>query len=408
MSRFEKLARRIAQVQDADREALRATERNAGSFIQTLRRKQRRRPFPLLWAASLLLAAAIPFLVWMIVLGEDRPPVRSPLAKAHVERGIVVPRDQTIPVHFSDGSQLVLTASTRATVRELSRQETHIDLEGGRAQFSVIHRAETRWTISAGPYQVRVTGTKFALEWSPAGDRFALELAEGSVLVSTHDSSHSAVRMVAPEHLVIDHGVWQLSPLRNDTAEPSAATPAQPRVTQRSRAPRTPPKPAAPLVAGPTPDTRPPVDDWQTLGKQGKFAEAYSQAEVLGIERWSQTASPAELLALAEICRFSGHPSQGRSVLTTLRERFPEREESAIAAFQLGRLFGDGQPAVKWFRTYLRERPRGSLAREAAGRLLEVLDRSGDQVSATAAAESYLRSYPSGPHAPFARQVLGH
>jgi hypothetical protein len=147
--------------------------------------------------------------------------------------------------------------------------------------------------------------------------------------------------------------------------------------------------------------------DWQSLGKQGKFAEAYAQAEVLGVEHLSRTASTPELLALAEICRFSGHAKQGMSVLTTLRRRFPEREESAVAAFQLGRLFGSGPQAAEWFRTYLRERPKGALAREAAGRLLEVLDNSGDQAGAASAAESYIRSYPSGPHAAFARRVLG-
>ncbi len=408
MSRFEKLGRRIAQLQDADREALQATERGAEGFIQALRRKGRRRSFPLVWAASLLLAAVTPFLVWMLVLRAERPPAQSPLTKAGGERSIVVPRNQTIPVHFADGSNVLLASDTRATVRELSRQETNIDLEGGRAEFSVIHRAETRWTIVAGPYQVRVTGTHFALEWSPAGERFALELTEGSVLVSTRDSSRSALRMVAPEHLVIDHGVWQLSPPRHDTEGPRAATPAEPTVAPRNRGSVPSAKNAAPPTARPTEVVGPPLGDWQGLGRQGKYTEAYSQAEMLGVERLSRTATPAELLALAEICRFSGHASQGRSVLTTLRERFPEREESAIAAFQLGRLFGNGPPAVKWFRTYLRERPRGSLAREAAGRLLEALDRSGDHVGAIGAAESYLRSYPSGPHASFARQVLDH
>ena len=69
--------------------------------------------------------------------------------------------------------------------------------------------------------------------------------------------------------------------------------------------------------------------------------------------------------------------------------------------------FAADAAAVNWFRTYLKERPNGALAREASGRLLEALSRSGDRSGAERAAESYLARYPSGQHAAFARQLLG-
>ena len=405
MSAFTKLGRRIALVQDADRLALGAIERSAETFIQGLRRKRRRRSLPLLLAAAVALVA-IPLLIQGLVVRHTRSFVESPSGAVSVGRAIVVPTNQTIPLRFADGSEVLLASGARASVRQLSEREVNIEFDTGAAEFTVVHRAETNWTVRAGVYQVRVTGTRFTLNWAPDVGRFALQLAEGSVVVSTANSSHSAVRMVAPERLVVEHGVWQLNPLQPATdaiardllvpPAPSAAPPA-PSAPARVAPPR--------RLASAQPDSSK-GDDWRTLGRRGKFAEAYALADIEGMERLSQTRSPTELLELAEICRFSGHSSQGITLLTAIRSRFPDGEDSAIAAFQLGRLVGSGPQAAEWFRTYLRERPRGTLAREAAGRLLEVLDQAGDHRQATLAADEYLRKYPTGPHAAFARQLL--
>lgn len=409
MSRFRQLGRLIAAQQDADRLALRATERSAASFIQALRTRRRPTPSRMLWAAALLLGA-LPLVAWWALGRAPAPLVQSPAATVSVGESIVVPREQTIPLHFSDGSRVSLASATRASVQELTPQRASVELERGKARVTIVHRADTSWLFRAGPYQVRVTGTKFELEWSPEANRFVLELAEGSVVVTTDDSTHAAVRMVAPEHLTIDDGVWQLRPLRS--GEPASSAPAATQVEAEVQA-RASPGPArsqarpSRSVPTRTPEAAVAPSDWQSLAQQGKFAEAHARADAIGIESLSRSIPPAELLALAEVCRFSGHAQQAISVLTTLRQRFPARDEAAVAAFQLGRLFADGPRAADAFRAYLRERPQGALAREAAGRLLEVLDRSGDQPGVTAAAKSYLRRYPSGPHAVFARRVLG-
>jgi transmembrane sensor len=406
MSAFTKLGRRIALVQDADRLALGATERSADAFIQGLRRKRRRRPLPLLLAAALALVA-IPLLIQGLLVRQTRPFVESPSGAVSVGRAIVVPTNQTIPLRFADGSEVVLASGARASVRQLSEREVSFDFDTGAAEFTVVHRAGTHWTVQAGVYQVRVTGTRFAVDWRPDVGRFALQLVEGSVVVSTANSSHSAVRMVAPERLVVERGVWQLNPL-----EPAADAGARDSLLVPPASSAAPPRPSAPArMAPPRRAASAPADfskgdDWRTLGKQGKFAEAYALADIEGMAHLSQTRSPTELLELAEICRFSGHSSQGITLLTAIRSRFPDREDSAVAAFQLGRLVRSGPQAAEWFRTYLRERPRGALAREAAGRLIEVLDRAGDHREAALAADEYLRKYPTGPHAEFARQLL--
>ncbi len=109
-------------------------------------------------------------------------------------------------------------------------------------------------------------------------------------------------------------------------------------------------------------------------------------------------------MALSETARLGNRPARARQALLALRDRFPGDAQASTAAFYLGRMAGDRE-AAQWFRTYLREAPGGALRREASGRLLEVLSRSGDTAAAADAARSYLKQYPHGPHAPLAARV---
>jgi TolA-binding protein len=63
--------------------------------------------------------------------------------------------------------------------------------------------------------------------------------------------------------------------------------------------------------------------------------------------------------------------------------------------------------AVNWFELYLREQPRGLLAREASGRVIESHLAMRNGSGAKRAASRYLAAYPDGPHASMARQALG-
>src|SRR5262249_19863325 len=84
-------------------------------------------------------------------------------------------------------------------------------------------------------------------------------------------------------------------------------------------------------------------------------------------------------------------------------------DEAANSAFAFGRIAFDAENdfegATRWFETYLFERPRGPLAREALGRTLEALLRSHDARARTTA-HTYLAQYPDGPHAPIARAAI--
>jgi hypothetical protein len=411
MMRLEELGKTVAAIQDEDRAAMRVTERASESFIRELRQRSRgTRRAPWLIAAA---AAAILLIVGgATMLSRGRPPGVE-LASAPdvvVGKPVVAPLDRTLPLQFADGSRVELNTGSSANVLAITKDGATVELQSGKADVSVVHRDSTRWTLQAGPYRVKVTGTKFSLEWLPSRNHLELALRDGSVVVTSERASFATVALRAGERLVVDGGEWHLDSMNREASlevrsTPSAepAAPLEPKTaTQEPRA-----TPAARASAAtPLEPRNAPHLEWQRLADQGNYPAAYRSAEALGIPTLAGSASAPTLLALAEVCRFAGHASESMVVMTKLRQRYPGTNEAAIAAFQLGRLSSNGQLAASWFQSYLRERPNGDLAREASGRLIEALDRAGDRAAARAAAEGYLNRYPSGPHAAFARKLI--
>jgi outer membrane protein assembly factor BamD (BamD/ComL family) len=91
------------------------------------------------------------------------------------------------------------------------------------------------------------------------------------------------------------------------------------------------------------------------------------------------------------------------------RSRFAGSVEARGAAFVLGRMADDGgsrDEAIRWYDTYLAESPGGSFVAEALGRKLVALVESGDAVGARSVAKEYLRRFPHGAHAGYARDHL--
>jgi hypothetical protein len=402
MMRLEELGRTVATVQDKDRATMRVTERASQLFVIELRRRSqtsKRTPWLLAAAAMLVIGVGSALLL-------RRMPPRLELANAPgvvVGQSIVAPMDRSLPLRFSDGSKVELNTGSRANVLSLTDVGATVELQSGKANVSVQHRDSTRWILHAGPYRVRVTGTQFSLEWLPSRSHLELALLDGSVVVTNEDPSVAAVTLRSGERLVIDGGEWHLDAVKQETShepEPPDLVAPKSQILEHQPAP-------APRTSGAAAEQRNvPVVEWQRLAERGHYADAYRNAEALGIAALASSASAPALLALSETCRFAGHASEAMVVMTKLRQRFPNTNEAAIAAFQLGRLSSSGQLAASWFKSYLKERPNGELAREASGRILEALDRAGDRVGARSAAESYLGRYPSGPHATFARKLI--
>ena len=94
---------------------------------------------------------------------------------------------------------MVLAPGSRATVGEVSRHGAELTLATGSASVHVVHREHTRWLVNAGPFRVRVTGTRFQVGWDPKSDEFRLAMAEGSVTVSGCGFGDAGPRLAGTE-----------------------------------------------------------------------------------------------------------------------------------------------------------------------------------------------------------------
>jgi TolA-binding protein len=154
----------------------------------------------------------------------------------------------------------------------------------------------------------------------------------------------------------------------------------------------------------------PPPSSWREQAEAGHYRDALGEAERKGFEGICRESAGADLLTLAEAARYAGRAERAEQALRAVRARFGHSEDAAVAAYLLGRIAAenhcDHAEAARWFRTYLAERPGGRLDREAEGRLLESLAFM-DRNTAREAARIYLQHYPAGPHAAFARNLLG-
>ena len=76
---------------------------------------------------------------------------------------IAAPSTGQMPITFSDGSTLRLAPAARLRVAEVAPEGARVLVESGAVHVSVVHATtrETRWAVEAGPFEIRVTGTKF-------------------------------------------------------------------------------------------------------------------------------------------------------------------------------------------------------------------------------------------------------
>ncbi len=354
--------------------------------------------------ASVLVAAAIVLVAWVHSL-QAQPAQLSPLTftvagempgavasdTPGVVRGVgatavtgasgaLLVATSELPLAFSDGTRLLLEKEARARVTDVDHLGARVILESGKLHASVIHTGTARWNVNAGPFELHVTGTKFVVAWDPGSQAIDVTLEEGSVVVSgCAPNAPRAVRGGESVHLQCGTIATTTTPsISTSTAVPDAPVSPPSGITQR----------VAPFAPGPAAQT----------------------------STSTSTPTPAapsveDLFVQAGEARYAGQLDEAKTALLAVRRHAPGTEKSASAAFELGRLAFDGRgdyaQAALWFDTYLRERPQGTLAREALGRSMEAQDRAGDAELAQGAARTYLARYPSGPHAGLARKLAG-
>lgn len=480
--RLEELGAEVARVQD---DALRDGVRRAAVRQRLLTEElEAPRDDAPRWAPVIAWAGAIA----VIALGAVAlwPDVAEPVAyrveggeeSRLVEREIEAPSDQPLSIAFTDGSAVRLDPSARAHVSQLTTDGAALTLDRGEATVSVRHRSATQWSVAAGPFVVRVTGTRFRVGWKPEQQVFDLRVFEGEVRVRgpsrlertlrdgqemretltplplpeppppieepTPDIAPKPQRAIeAPRREFTEPTQTRPVPSRpaparepsaaapssyrppaapleldlpaKETSTPSATTDAKSESVARSEtlppAERTAKtnegQPAEPAPEASAAAARP-MPTWKKLVDQGKHAELLTELSRSEVEQALWQAAPTELIDLGAAARQLRDARAGY-IYSVVRSRFPSTDAAADAAFVLGRMqfhAGAYRGSATWFETYLRERPEGRFAREAAGRLVEAYHRSEDEDRAREAAREYLRRYPDGPHSALARTVL--
>ncbi len=408
MTRLDQIAKTVIAEQDEMLRELNIAPQVRPGLLQALRNRPKS---ALRWVAVAVPAAAALAVVWHLRSPALTYTAGSSRNNANVGSWLAAPAGGELALHFSDRSTVTLGASSHARVVDLRAREVKLLLENGRVSVTVIHNKNRNWHLRAGPFDVAVTGTRFDVGWSPEHEQFFVHTLEGKVEVTGEQFGARGVS--AGETLRAERldGRWRFTETDVPTNQPTALSVSSSSSVASAQAAGVEPSNPLPSSSVKRGAPSPATPSWRELVAAGQYRAALEQAESDGFEGLCQRSNLSDLLALSEAARFAGRVDRARLALTSLRERFRGEAAASVATFTLGRMAFDGSRdylgAAKWFRAYLAEQPGGSLAREAAGRLVESLERGGDHANAQAAARDYLARYPDGPQKRLARQILG-
>lgn len=403
--------RDVAEAQDRDLaesplvahevERLLESRRTAGTVRLTAQRRSTR------WLIASVAAAASLAAATAAYFGMQSRPLTFAIAEAkrggELGASLSAPEGASVGLDFSDGSRLKLAPGAQARVTRLDAHGAVVELERGHADVAVVPRRGANWRIEAGPFHVFVKGTEFSLDWDPITERLDFRLLKGAV--------------------VIDGGCLERAHAL--TAGESLYTSCRPSAAAGSAASASPPPPSAAHAAGPEGVTPPdggsepaspgPVatvskdidrPSWRQLASKQDYRAALAAAERAGFDSELKHASAEDLLSLGDVARLAGNSARALQAYQAARARGPAGSRSAFAIglvqFDQRHAYGE---AARWFSTYLREHPGGPLAEQAAGRLMEAAEKSGDRSTARATAKRYVAEHPHGAYAGLARRL---
>jgi len=328
-------------------------------------------------------------------------------------------RDAPAKVEFSDGSVIDAQPGSRLRIDETRANGARVFVERGTASARVTHRKHSQWVFVAGPFDVRVIGTKFKLDWDPVQQAVSLTLQEGAVEVqSPVGQTHCIVRAGQRFRASLPSGTMTLENMGDAPATraaepmPSAARPAIVATESLAVSGSIHKKPPAKARKASQPTAAVPAArrEWAALVRRGAFEDVVEAALAGDLDSILATCSAAEARALADAARYTNRSALAERSLLAIRARFPDTRHSAAAAFLLGRTSETGQQlerADRWYRLYLDEASTGELAAEAlAGRMRSAATLHGAGAAESLAGE-YLRRFPQGVHVEAARRLIG-
>jgi hypothetical protein len=372
----------------------------------------RRRPTPSFWqqrrwAAGLAAAAALCAVLGFLLVARPARPITYTVENGAVVEGAVLAAagGPSTRVQFSEGSAVWLEGGAETSIGDLNANGGTLRVRTGTARVAIAHRPGAAWTVQAGPYAVRVTGTEFDVGWNDSERRLEVTLRSGSVEVAGAALS-TPIRLRAGQRLLVRGA--EAPQLVDVGVEPKLPTvPTVPPAVASSESEELPAVSAAGSRSPAESKLRASDTPWSRRVAQGKFDEVLAEAESRGLDQVIGRASLSDLTALADAARYARRGPLAERALKAQRERFRSSGAARDAAFLLGQLAESrGQSALAWYDTYLSETPSGTYAPQALGRKMMIAYRESGASTAAAIANQYLVRYPKGPYAAAARKIV--
>ncbi len=316
-----------------------------------------------------------------------------------------------VSIRFEGGSVFVLDKNAAARVVTAKHKKVVVDLSKGHVRCRVHGNGETGWVVRAGTYRVRVTGTEFSVDWDPGAAQLDVGVDYGSVLVFGAALGEHGVKLSGGDHLSVGGARTTIAKnkmIEEDRGEETeeeeqggqdlVQTPPSNAERERSRPARPRPYKHTPKELG-----------WRELYAEKDYNKVVDLITDQGLEQFIAGAGSKDLWRVGKAARYTRRGDVAHRVLEGLVDRFPGTKDAQNATFVLGRVAMELQKnpraAQKWFTQYLSQSPRGPLAEEALGRLIDVCRQTGQNAAARKHAERYLSRYPTGPYAQLAESV---
>jgi hypothetical protein len=162
--------------------------------------------------------------------------------------------------------------------------------------------------------------------------------------------------------------------------------------------------PAVPELSEPTPAPTSAVapagpPEWHRLAQTGELGAARVALDRQGgFDAALPTASPDQLMSLADIARDAGQSGRAIQALKAVVGKYPKDPVAPLAALTLGRLLEKVDPAgaAQALALYRSLSPKGEFAEDALARQVEVAVEQGNVELARQLADQYGKEFPNG------------
>ncbi len=389
-------------------------------------------------AVAAAMAAGIAAILAVVYLQRSSVPIPytiGAVANPSADEWIDNPTAGRLPIRFENGSRIDLFEKSAAQVLESHEKKVLVQLRKGKLFADIKGNGVTRWVVAAGPYRVKVVGTRFFVGWEAEDEVLDVSVTAGKVLVERTDGDNCEVLLEkgkrlhaearsdqiliegsrlaeerpeerAPEKSIEDE---EATGAAKGTASPSVAVTAPPDDADTRPAPtRTPPAERSRAGSKPAGSAPP----WRLMVREKQWNEAVAHADPESIAEMSETADLDALWNLANALRLQRRVREATLLFSALRERFPETSRARTAVFLIGKmrltLSRNPAGARQWFVRYLREAPEGALREEALGHLMTICRDLGDTTGAKSFATQYLNQYKQGMYHERATAIIGN